>query len=247
MKLTDKVALVTGGGTGIGRAAALALAREGAAVGVNYSRSQAEAEETAREIDALGGRALPVKADVTSDQQARAMIEKVVGEFGRLDVLVNSAGWTRYVPLHDLEGLTEDDWDRCMAVNVKGIFFCVRAAAPEMRKVGSGCVVNVASIAGIMGIGSSAAYCASKAAVICLTKSLARGLAPEIRVNSVAPGFVDTRWTEGWDEFRERSRSNTPMLRVAAAGDVAEVILGLVTGAGFVTGQTIPVDGGLTY
>lgn len=247
MKLTDKVALVTGGGTGIGRAAALALAREGAAVGVNYSRSGAEAEDTAREIRGLPARAIAIKADVASDQQARAMIEKVVGEFGRLDVLVNSAGWTRYVPLHDLEGLTEDDWDRCMAVNVKGIFFCVRAAAPEMRKVGSGCVVNVASIAGIMGIGSSAAYCASKAAVICLTKSLARGLAPEIRVNSVAPGFVDTRWTEGWDEFRERSRSNTPMLRVAAAGDVAEVILGLVTGAGFVTGQTIPVDGGLTY
>jgi len=246
LKLQGKAALITGGGTGIGRAIGMTFAREGAAVGVNYSRSQEEAEATAEEIRALGARAIAIRADVSQETQARALVEKTAAEFGRLDLLVNNAGWTRFVDMRDLDGLAEDIWDRCMGVNVKGVFFCARAAAPHLRRQ-RGAIINITSIAGILGMGSSIAYCASKAAAICLTKSLARALAPEVLVNGIAPGFVDTRWTEGKDEFRERNRANTPLGRVARPEDVAEVALALATSAGFVTGQTVRVDGGLTY
>lgn len=246
MPLQDKVALVTGGGTGIGRATSLMLAREGAAVAVNYSRSQAEAEETVADIIAEGGRAIAVKADIASDEQVRTMVQGVSEEWGRLDILVNNAGATTFVEFQDLDGLTEELWDQVYDVNVKGTFWVCRAAAPLLRQTGKGAIVNLSSIAGLCGRGSSIAYCASKAAVISLTKSLALTLAPEITVNSVAPGFIDTRWTAGWDEYREINAKNTPLKRVGAPEDSAEVVVGLCTNASFVTGQTIVVDGGRT-
>jgi 3-oxoacyl-[acyl-carrier protein] reductase len=243
-KLGGKVALVTGGGTGIGRAIALALAGQGAAVAVNYSRSRAEAEEAAHEIEARGSRALVVRADVSSDAETRAMLAEVEAFGGRLDLLVNNAGTTTFVPFADLDALTEEMWDRVWAVNVKGTFFVTRQATPMLRRSGSGLVLNIASVAGITGFGSSMAYCASKAAVISLTKSLAKALAPAIRVNAIAPGFVDSRWTAGQDEYRARHLELTPLGRLAQPEDIAEVALGFATGAGMVTGQVVVVDGG---
>ena len=245
MDLKGGTVLVTGGGTGIGRAVALACGRQGANVAVNYHRSRQEAERTVRDLQALEVQAFAVQADVSRDREVRAMVAEVMDRFGSLEVLVNNAGTTDFVPLENLESLTEQMWDSAFAVNAKGTFFCARAAAPIMRTNG-GVIVNIASIAGMIGLGSSIAYCASKAAVISITKSLARGLAPHVRVNAVAPGFVDTRWTAGWDEFRAGHEASTPLGRVAAPEDVAEVVLSLITSAGFVTGQVVVVDGGRT-
>jgi len=243
MDLQGKAALITGGGTGIGREIALSLAREGVAVAINYSRSEREALATAQEIRDLGVPALAIKADVSQDIQVREMVNKVMEEFGRLDILVNSAGTTTFVNAADLEALTEEIWDKALAVNLKGTFFCCRAAVPAMRSHGGGSIINISSIAGTTGIGSSMAYSASKAGVICLTKSLARTLAPEIRVNTIAPGFVDTRWTADWPEFRKMHEEATPMKRVATPKDIAESALFLVH-SDFVTGQVIIIDGG---
>ena len=242
-KLDGKVALVTGGGTGIGRAASLLFATEGADVAVNYSRSEDDANKTCADIEALGHKAIAVKADVSDDSAVREMVDRVVDELGRLDILVNSAGMTRFVPLDDLENLTEEDWDRAMAVNVKGAFFAARAAIPKMKESGGGSIVNVASISGISGKGSSIAYSASKAALICLTNSLATSQAPDIQVNAISPGFVDTRWGIGWDAFRKLHLEATPMGRVATGEDCADAILGLILSP-FVTGENLIVDGG---
>ena len=243
MNLQGKVALITGGGTGIGREIALSFAREGAGVAVNYSRSEKEAMATAEEIRGLGVSASAIKADVSQDAQVREMVDTVAQDFGRLDILVNSAGTTTFVEPDDLEGLTEGIWDRILAINLKGTFFCCRAAAPVMKSHDGGNIINISSIAGTTGVGSSMAYSASKAGVICLTKSLARTLAPEILVNTIAPGFVDTRWTANWPEFKKMHEEATPMKRVATTEDIAEAALFLVH-SDFVTGQVIIVDGG---
>lgn len=241
----NRVAVITGGGTGIGRAIALALARMQIAVAVNYSRSQQEAEETVRQCRELGARAMAIQADVSREADVQALVDRVMDQWGRLDIWVNNAGTTRFVPHHDLDGLTEADWDHVYATNVKGVFFCCRAAAKAMLKNDGGSIVNISSVAGITAKGSSIAYCASKAAVNNLTVALARVLAPKVRVNAVAPGFVDTRWTEGWDEFREANLKATPLQRVAQPEDVAEVAVALATGFRHVTGHIVPVEGGI--
>ncbi len=164
--LSNKVALITGGGTGIGRATALLLAGEDADIAVNYSRSKEDAEKTVADIEALGRKAIAIQANVSEDASCRAMVDTVVGELGRLDILVNNAGTTRMVPLDDLEGLSEEDWDSIIDVNVKGTFFCCRAAIPRMKENGGGQIVSTASIAGTTGQGSSIAYSASKAAML---------------------------------------------------------------------------------
>ena len=240
------MALVTGGGTGIGRATALKLAERGADVAVNYSRSEAEARETVAEIEKLGRRALAVRADVAVLDDVTAMVARTVQELGRLDVLVNNAGWTAFIDFKNLDELTDDVWDRTMAVNVKGPFFCARAAAPHMKQAGDGVIVNVSSMAGTLGRGSSIAYCASKAALNILTRTLSRVLAPEVRVNSVAPGVVTTRWVADQKAFVRGAQMQTPLRRVATAEDVAQVIVALIENADFVTGQIVPVDGGLS-
>lgn len=244
MKLEGKVALITGGGTGIGKEIALTYAQEGASVAVNYSVSEREAQETVSEIEKLGASACVQKADVSQDAEVRRMVEEIKARLGRIDILVNNAATSKLVPLDDLEGLTEDMWDRILGVNVKGTFFCCRGVIPIMKASGSGTIINIASIAGIIGAGSSIAYNVSKAGVISITKSLARAFAPQIRVNAIAPGVVDTRWIAGWKEFRKKNLESTPMKRIAQPKDIAEVALFLAADAGFVTGQTIVVDGG---
>jgi len=249
MQLSGTTAIVTGSAVGVGRATALELAKRGANVVVNYSRSEQEAKETAAEVERLGARALLVHADVSNDAEVRSMVQQTVDAFGAVHVLVNNAATTVFVPFSDLEGLTNDAWDRILAVNLKGPFFCSRAVAQPMRATGSGAIVNVASVAGIRAVGSSIAYAASKAGLINMTIALARVLAPEIRVNCVAPGFIDTRWLKqglgkGYEGAKRFQSEQTPLKRVATPEDVAQVVLSLIEGADFVTGQTIAIDGG---
>lgn len=241
----DQVVLITGGGTGIGRATALKFAQQGADVVVNFSRSRDEADQVVTQIEALGRRGMAVQADVSDDDQVRAMFAKVEQQFSRLDVLVNNAGMTHAVPAKDLEGMTEAKWDEVFAVNVKGTFFCSRAAIARMRETGTGTgqIINVSSIAASTGLGSSIAYAASKAAISNITKSMAISQAPEIRINAVAPGVVMTRWVEGWEKYTVPHQEATPLGRLAQPEDVAMAIFSLAINP-FVTGETLLVDGG---
>jgi 3-oxoacyl-[acyl-carrier protein] reductase len=243
-QLAGKVAIVTGGGTGIGRACSLAFARQGAQVAVNYSRSREEAERTAQDCSAAGGTGVAIQADVSRPAEVERLVAETVARWGRVDVLVNNAGTTVFAPYDDLDAMTEEVWDRLMAVNLKATFFACRAVVPHMKGVGQGSIVNVASIAGLRPVGSSIAYCASKAAVISLTQSLATTLGPEIRVNAIAPGYIETRWHAGREMNADTARERTPLKRNGTAEDVAEVALFLSTSAAFVTGEIVVVDGG---
>ena len=250
MDVEGKAALITGGGTGVGRATALALARRGCAVAVNYSRSRDEAEQTAADAIALGVRAVALVADVADATQAGTLVARAVAELDApLAVLVNSAGTTSFIPHGDLERVGDDDWDRILAVNLKGPFHCARAARSALEAAG-GEIVNVSSIAGLAGIGSSIPYCASKAALNNLTITLARALAPRIRVNAVAPGFITGRWLEGglgaaYEATKAFVEQRVPLHRVCEPEDVAAAIVGLVTGSDLVTGQILTIDGGM--
>lgn len=253
MELKDRVGLVTGAATGIGRATALRLAQSGASgIAVNYRTAKEEAERLAGEIRSLGTKVLCIGADVRKDRDVRRMVERVGEHFGRLDVLVNNAGTTRWVPLSDLQGLTDEVWDEILDVNLKGAFRCTRAAAPLLAKT-QGMVVNVSSISGVLAPTtiSSLAYGAAKAALIYLTRGLAVALAPDVRVNAVAPAFTDTKWmrehfgTE-YEQMVARAAGSFPLKRIATTQDVAAAIVGLVAGGDFVTGQTLIVDGGLS-
>ena len=247
-RLAGKVVIVTGAAVGIGREIAVACGREGASVVVNYSKSRGEAEETAEQVRQAGGEPLLAQADVSKDAQVRAMVAQTLDRFGRVDVLVNNAGITKRVPFANLDALTDEVWDRLYDVNVKGTFFCCRAVAEPMKRQGAGRIVNVASVAGIRPTGSSIAYCASKAAVIHITNCLAKTLGPEIRVNAIAPGFVDeTRWNvevPNLDALRQTAAQEVPLKRVGLPADVAEAALFLATGADFLTGSVLVVDGG---
>ncbi|WP_429309626.1 SDR family NAD(P)-dependent oxidoreductase [Paenibacillus mucilaginosus] len=245
MNLQGKSALVTGGGTGIGRAVSLALADRGAAVAVNYSRSQSEAEETVREIVERGGRAIAVRADVSIDAEVREMAAAAAEALGGLDILVNNASITRHIALDDLEAAEDEVWDTLFAVNVKGMFYCARAAAPFLKRSGQGAIVNVGSIAGSTGLGSSLPYAVSKAAVHGLTRSLARALAPDIRVSCAAPGAVETRWWAGREERMRQLAGHLPLQRITTPEEVAELVVTLI-GLESMTGQVVTLDGGQT-
>lgn len=252
MELRGRVALVTGGATGIGRATVLALAKAGAAVAINYRSAKPDAEALANEVGQVGAQALCVAADVKSDEQVRKMVDQVGARFGRLDVLVNNAGMTRWVDLKNLEALTDAVWDEILDVNLKGAFRCTRAAAELLAKH-EGVVINVSSISGILAPAtmSSLAYGAAKAALIYLTRGLAVALAPKVRVNGVAPAFTETQWMrehfgDSYETAVAQAGANFPLKRVATPDEVAGAIMGLITGGDFVTGQTLIVDGGLS-
>lgn len=245
MDLRNKVVLVTGGGTGIGRATSLALSQKGVTVGVNYSRSQLDAEETVDMIKAHGGRAIAIKADVSQDKQVRAMVDQLVQQYGTIDLLVNNASITHHIPMDDLEGATEEIWDELFDVNVKGMFYCARAVAPYMKQNQQGAIVNLGSIAGQTGLGSSLPYAVSKAAVHALTKSLARALAPHIRVNCIVPGAVATRWWAGKEEQMKRLAPNLLLQRISTPEDVAQLICAALEQEAM-TAQIITVDSGQT-
>ncbi|GGG72950.1 SDR family NAD(P)-dependent oxidoreductase [Paenibacillus radicis (ex Gao et al. 2016)] len=245
MDLSDKTAIVTGGGTGIGRATSLLLAKRGVAVAVNYSRSQEDAEETVQLIKREGGRAIAVQANVSRDEEVKAMVQQVAGQFGTVDLLVNNASITRHIPLDDLEAATDEVWDELFSVNVKGMFHCAKAVSPYMKTTGHGAIVNVGSIAGQTGLGSSLPYAVSKAAVHGLTKSLARALSPAIRVNCVVPGAVATRWWSGREEQMKLLAPQLLLQRISTPEDIAQLICAALEQEAM-TGQIITVDGGQT-
>jgi 3-oxoacyl-[acyl-carrier protein] reductase len=240
-----KVALITGSATGIGRACAIRFAREGLAVAVNYSRSQTEAEETVAAVRDLGVPGIVVKANVADEKAVTAMVARCLAELGGLDVLVNNAGTTHFVEHRNLDALTDAVWDDILNVNVKGTFYCCRAAMPALE-ARSGSIVNVTSVAGLQGHGSSVAYAASKAALNCMTKSLARAFAPAVRVNAVAPGPVLTRWLANHQDHLQRTLEGTPMQRAAVPDDIADAVAFLALGSSLMTGQVVVVDGGRT-
>lgn len=245
MKLQDRVALVTGAGTGIGRGIAEAFARQGVKVAVNYSRSRDAAEEVVRDIRSTGGTAIAIGASVANDQEVRGMVDQIAREFGRLDILVNNAGWSTRIPHDRLEDLTDEVWNRTFDTNLRGAFYCVRAAVPLLRQQEGGAIVNIASVAGMTGLGSSIAYAASKGAMITLTKSLARALAPGIRVNAIAPGFVRTRFADWPSSAFDEGEAMTPLKRLATVEEIAALALHLAVDAKSITGETIAVDGGV--
>lgn len=244
MNLENNIVLVTGGGTGIGRAASLALAARNAVVAVNYSRSAEEAEETVRQIREKGGRAAAYKANVSVDREVRQMIAGIADQWGTLDALVNNAGITRHIPMDDLEAVTEADWDELFSVNVKGMFHTARAAAPYL-KLNHGAIVNIGSIAGTTGSGSSLPYAVSKAAVHGLTRSLARALSPEVRVNCIVPGAVATRWWAGREEQMRKLAPNLLLQTIAKPEDIAHLICAALEQQAM-TGQIITADSGQT-
>ncbi len=250
MNIEGAVFIITGSATGLGAAVARRLSSKGGKVVINYTKSEAEANETADACRSLGGEALLCRADVSDDADCRRMAAETMERFGRVDGLVNNAAQSKIAAHADLESLTAADFNRIFGVNVIGPYQMVRAVASHMKRQGKGAIVNISSVSGFSGSGSSIAYAASKGALNTMTLSLARALAPEIRVNAVCPGVMQTRWwREGLGEDRYQSfidnyAENSPL---KAAGDpeiVADPVVWLLEGAEHVTGETIMVDSG---
>jgi len=246
MRLQGKVALVTGAATGMGAAIAKLFAAEGARVAVNYRASEVEAREVVKQISEQGGEAVAVQADVAVESEVARMVASIDERWGRLDILVNNAGWSQVVSHGDLDALTDEIWDRTLSVNLKAPFYCVRQAVGLMRRSGGGVVVNNSSASAWHAAGSSIAYSAAKAGVVNMTKSLARALAPEIRVNAFAPGLVETRFA-GWPQSAfERGRETALLGDLVSVEEVAQTALFLAAEASGMTGETLLVDGGKT-
>ena len=239
--LEGRVVVVTGSSTGIGAAVAQAFANLGVGVVVNSASSVAAGQQVAKDLPD----AIYVQADVSDPAQAERLVDAAVEHYGRLDIVVNNAGTTVVIPHHDLDGATNEIWERILRVNVLGAWNMTRAAAPHLRASGDGVVLNVTSIAGVRPVGSSIPYAVSKAAVNHLTVLLANALGPEIRVHAVAPGLIDTDWTESWDEIRSTVRATAPLRRSGTPDDVADACVALVT-TRYATGQVLVVDGGVT-
>jgi NAD(P)-dependent dehydrogenase (short-subunit alcohol dehydrogenase family) len=236
LPLTGHVALVTGAGKRIGRAIGLALAREGADVAVNYNRSSADAEKTAAEIASMGRRSAALQADVTRRADVERLFAAVESQFGRLDILVNNAGAFFHAPF---EQLTDQQWEGILDTNLKSQFLCAQAAASLMKRQGRGRIINISSLGGLLAWPGYTHYCVSKAGSIMLTRCLARALAPEILVNSVAPGTIQFEGEPPDEDYIRR----VPLHRTGTGDDIAQAVLYLAT-ADFITGQVIVVDGG---
>lgn len=251
MTSSRKTAIVTGSATGVGAAAALQLAQRGCNVVVNYTKSQVEAEATAAACRAAGAEVIVYQGDVGLDTTCRGMAQAASDAWGRIDYLVSNAAKTKFAPYDDLESLTAEDFLSIYQVNVVGAYQMVRACAPAMKKQGNGAVVMVSSIGGVTGMASSMAYAASKAALNLMTKSLAVTLGPQIRVNTVCPGMIQTRWLKaGLDDERYQATVQvgmrlSPLNKVSTADEVAEAIVWFLEGAAVVTGQVLLNDAGV--
>lgn len=242
---------MTGSSSGIGAATAVRLAERGCHLVINYSSNRDGAEETRDTCEALGVETRIVRADVTKDEDCRRLVNEAQMAWGRLDALVNNAGSTVFCAHQNLDGLTFEDFQRIYAVNTIAPYQMSRAAAPVLKRGGRGSIVMVASVAGIMGIGSSIAYAASKGGLITMTKSLARVLGPEVRVNAICPGFVQGDWLregmgkETYEQSKAYLEATTPLARTATPDTVADTILHFVEAADLVTGETLVLDGGM--
>ncbi|HEY6479776.1 MAG TPA: glucose 1-dehydrogenase [Streptosporangiaceae bacterium] len=241
MSLAGKVALVTGSSSGIGEATARSLAAAGAAVVINSSNSVEAGKAVADSLP----EAVYVQASVADAAACQALVDATLAQYGRLDILVNNAGTTQLIPHADLDAATDEVWDKILSTNLMGTWHMTRSSVPALKASGAGSVINVTSVAGLRQAGSSIPYAVSKAGINHLTRLLANVLGPEIRVNAVAPGLVDTPWTADWTAARERVTAQAPLKRPALPEDVAEAIMGLVL-AGFITGQVVAVDGGMS-
>ncbi|MEC9376096.1 MAG: SDR family oxidoreductase [Pseudomonadota bacterium] len=246
-----KVAIITGSATGVGAAAAIMLAERKCNVVINYTRSKDEAEETAEICRSKGAEAIIFQADVSEDHQCRAMVKSAIDKWNRIDYLINNAARTKFNPFPQMDGINKQDFLDIYAVNVVGAYQMIRAVEPFMRKAGKGAIVNDSSIGGVTGIASSIPYAASKAALNLMTKSLAHTLGPEIRINAVVPGMIQTRWLKGGlgDDDYEKMLASTaeelPLKKVATAEEIAEVLVWFLEGASLITGETLIVDSGL--
>jgi 3-oxoacyl-[acyl-carrier protein] reductase len=254
MKVKDWVVIITGGGTGVGAAAALMLAEGGARITINYSRSEKAAQETAKACEAIGAETgaetLVCQGDVARDEDCRRIVAETMAKWGRIDGLMNNAGTTQLVADDNLDSLSAEDFLHIYSVNVVGAYQMTRAVAPHMKAQGRGSILNTSSIAGVMGIGSSIAYAASKGAMNTMTISLARMLAPEIRVNAIAPGFITGRWwldklgQEGYDKMVGHIEATSPLNHAGTPEDMAEAALFLLTASVNITGEILISDGG---
>jgi ketoreductase RED2 len=234
----ERVAVVTGSSAGLGAAIARRLAGENFRLVINSARSADAGQRLAGELP----EAIYVRADVSDEEQAQHLIAAAVDKFGRLDVLVNNAGTTQRIPHGDLTAATPDVWRQIMGLNVIGTWQTTVAAVPHLRER-AGCVINMSSVAGSRIAGSSLPYAVSKAAVEHMTRLLAAAVGPEIRVNAVAPGLIETKWTAGWDDIRQRVEESTPLRRVGQPDDVADAVVGLIRSP-YTTGAVLSVDGG---
>ena len=248
LKLAGKVALITGSTRGIGLAIAIRLAEDGASVVINASKSLKDAKATLCSLPSSGDpqKHMFIKADVSNPGAITGMMAGIARRYGRLDILVNNAGTTRFIDHARLDKLTPDIFDTIYKVNLRGAFLCVQKALPLLKKSENALVVNIASIAATTAVGSNIAYCATKAGIVNMTKSLARALAPKIRVNSVSPALTETDLIKGWDSYRAEQIKKTPLGRLARCEDVASCVAALAEDMPYVTGQDIVVDGGRT-
>lgn len=237
--LEGKVAIVTGSSSGIGKAIARLFAEEGCSIVVNSSSSVEAGQEVASSLPD----AIYAQADISDEDQAKALVQTAIDRWGRLDVLINNAGATRVIPHDDLDAVTAEDWDRILKVNIVGTWFVTRAAAPALKESG-GSVVNISSVAGVRPGGSCIPYAVSKAGLNHMTRLLAKVLGPEVRVNAVAPGLIDTPWTADWDAVRAAVRERTPLGRSGTPEDIARATL-LLTLSPYSTGDVVVVDGGM--
>lgn len=245
LALFNEVVLVTGSSRGIGKAIAMRFAQEGASVIINASKSIKEAENTLSELPTADGqRHCFIRSDIGEPEQISQMIKRINKQYGYLSILVNNAGTTHFIKHSELKKLTTVLFDKIYKVHLRGSFVCIQQALPIMKKAGNANIINIASIAAITAIGSNIAYCAMKAGLINMTMSLARALAPNIRVNAVSPALTDTELIKDWIKYKEEQINKTPLRRLATCEDVANAVFALVSSLTYVTGQNIVVDGG---
>ena len=248
--LTGNVALITGASRGIGRACALSLAAEGATIVINYVSNQDAAESVKSDIESLGSQAVIVQGDVSNEEQARDVVAAAESEFGQVDILVNNAGITKFPDTQNLSSLNINAFNEIYSVNVGGAYqMC--SVAEQMLKEAKGSIVNISSHSGISGMGSSIAYAASKGALNTMTLGLARAFSPDVRVNAICPGFVDTDWMskkldqKELQKFKKKVSEISPLQEIVSADDVAEATSWFALGGNLITGQLLVIDGGV--
>jgi 3-oxoacyl-[acyl-carrier protein] reductase len=248
MQLKGKVAIVTGGNGGLGQRICHALARAGSDVVVVYAQSREDAETVTKELQGIGVRTAAMQCDVTNPSDVEKLVSRVVDTFGRVDILVNDAAYNKWIPFPDLEAMTLEEWQKILAINLTGPMLCIKAVASVMRKSGGGRIVNIASVAGLAPSGSSIPYAVSKAGLIHLTRCMAVGLAPNILVNCIAPGYLEgTRATANLDPvYRDRAKDVTLLKRAADKDDVANQVVALCQ-TDSITGQTLVIDAGRVF